>query len=741
MSDVAVTLRVAYVRSRGKTGGAIFSGVTDDGEQYVAVCNHRLVPDATLPEKGQIWAVSGPVEWRTVVGDRFTRKEAHIKAVLAELLHPTGHNIIDWIKKCPDCRGIGRVKATDLWDLYGPSLVDVIENREMDKLMTVLTENSAAIICNAFVKHRVGTTLLWLEKVGISRRIGSKVLAYYGEHAQQKIEANPYVLVSFEADWRAIDDLARYRFLIAEDDPRRLEAAIEDALYSGMRDGHTCLPVPELKARLKTLLGTNTLVKLAIGIERESTQYRRIGEFFQPTGAYLIEKHIAERLLTMAACEELAGQESIFKRVRCDEGAVIEAVEAFERANFPLEEAQRRAVLTSASCRFSLILGGAGTGKTTVLKALYQALEQTQEGITIFQMALAGRAAQRMAEATGRESMTIAAFLANVHSASLDSHTAIVVDEASMVDAILMHRLLRRIPAGVRLILVGDSSQLPPIGPGLVLQALADHPAIPQTKLEVVQRQKASSGIPDVAAAVRIHQMPVFTPYAGIGSGVSFINCAETSLNDEVMRVYADLGGDGSGHSVQILSTTRSRAGGVVDLNRLLHDRYSKRLDPVEVFNHEFEQVVGVMTLDKLKLYVGDLVMFTENDYYLGMRNGSLGRIVDILPSSSDIDDDCCVAEFGDVMYRLKPKHLNALVHSYSITVHKSQGSQFNRVIVPITENRLLDMTLIYTAITRGVTQVVLVGDGDAAKKAILSPPSSSKRHVTLPMLLASGLT
>lgn len=741
MSNVAVELRVTFVRSRGKTGGAIFSGVTDDGEQYVAVCNHRLVPDATLPEKGQIWAVSGPVEWRTVVGDRFTRKEPQIKAVLAELLRPTGHNIIDWIKKCPDCRGIGRVKATDLWDLYGSSLVDVIENREMDKLMTVLTEGSAAILCNAFLKHRAGTTLLWLEKVGIPRRIGSKVLAYYGEHAQQKVEANPYVLVSFEANWHAIDDLARYRFLVAEDDARRLEAAIEDALYSGMRDGHTCLPGPELKARLKTLLGTNTLVKLAIGMERGSSQYRRIGEFFQPTGAYLIEKHIAARLLTMAAGEEPAGQESIFKRVEYDEGTIVGAIDAFEQANFPLEKAQRQAVLTSASCRFSLILGGAGTGKTTVLKALYHALEAIQEGLTIFQIALAGLAAQRMVEATGRESMTIAKFLVSVNSDSLGSHTVIVVDEASMVDAILMHRLLRHIPAGVRLILVGDASQLPPIGPGLVLQALANHPAIPQTKLEVVQRQKASSGIPDVAAAVRIHQMPAFTPYAGMGSGVSFIDCAETSLNDKVMRVYSDLGGDGSGYSVQILSTMRFRPGGVTDINALLHARYSKGLKPVEVFNHEFEQVAGVMTLDKLKLYVGDLVMFTENDYHLGLRNGSLGRIVDTLPASNDIDDDCCVAEFGDVMYRLKPKHLNALVHSYSITVHKSQGSQFNRVIVPITKNRLLDMTLIYTAITRGVTQVVLVGDSDAAKKAILSPPSSSKRHVTLPALLASSLT
>ena len=144
---------------------------------------------------------------------------------------------------------------------------------------------------------------------------------------------------------------------------------------------------------------------------------------------------------------------------------------------------------------------------------------------------------------------------------------------------------------------------------------------------------------------------------------------------------------------------------------------------------------VGATTLDRVPIKVGDLVIYTENDYQLGLRNGSLGVVIKAL-AVADADDPCCVCEFDGVEYKLTTKQMEALNHSYSITVHKSQGSQFSRVVVPIRKSRLLDQALIYTAVTRGVDQVVLIGDEQAALDAIKSPASAARRNVALPMLL-----
>jgi exodeoxyribonuclease V alpha subunit len=414
------------------------------------------------------------------------------------------------------------------------------------------------------------------------------------------------------------------------------------------------------------------------------------------------------------------------------------ALAAHERMHsITLAPEQRAAVLTCVGAHLSLILGGAGTGKTSVLKALYATLEQIQPGVAIHQLALAGKAAQRMAEVTGRDAMTIAAFLVRIDSGQIAPGSLVVVDETSMVDVILMYRLLRHLPPDVRLVLVGDPAQLPPIGPGLVLHALAGVNAIPQVELSVVQRQSGASGIPRVAAAIRAHQAPEWTAYRGRATGVSFVPCAPEAIDDTVRRVYAELGGDGSDFSVQILCVTNAGFGGGRSLNGALHNRYREGGEPVLCHDEEFG-TVGAATLDRVALTVGDLVIYTVNDYELGLRNGSLGRIVAALPAGG-ADDPCCLCDFDGIHYRLTTRQMQALSHAYAITVHKSQGSQFDRVIVPIRRTRLLDQALVYTAVTRAIVQVVLVGDEEAVVAAIRTPTSAAGRHVTLPTLLAFG--
>jgi len=298
-----------------------------------------------------------------------------------------------------------------------------------------------------------------------------------------------------------------------------------------------------------------------------------------------------------------------------------------------------------------------------------------------------------------------------------------------------MYRLLRHLPAWVRLILVGDPSQLPPIGPGLVLHALVGLATVPQTELKVVMRQTAQSGIPQVAAAIRAHRAPTWTQYRGAADvGVAFVPCTRANMVETIKSVYAELDGSGSDFGVQILSITNGDLGGVRNLNRSLYDQYQDGAEQINCFDQEFG-VTAARTLDRVPINVGDLVMFTENNYALGLRNGSLGKIVAALPVT-EVDDACCVVDFDGIEHELTTQQLQALVHAYSITVHKAQGSQFTRIIVPIKETRLLDQSLIYTAVTRGVQQVVLVGAEQVALAAIRAPATATRRYTTLPVLL-----
>lgn len=747
-----LNIRVTSIRSRGKAGGVIFSGLTDAGQSFVAKCDYTLLPDASVVDKGQVWNVTGPITIRSTAvkdGD-FVRREQVIDATSIELLRPAGRNIIAWIANCSDCAGIGQVKAKKLYDRFGPDLVDLIEQRDLDALTEVINETAAQLLCNAFDKFKVANSLLWLDRIGMPRKMGQSVVNFWKDVTQEKIETNPYALISFEASWKRVDEFSRSRLGIADDDPRRLTGALEDVLYGGMKQGHTCLPENDVASRLTRLLGSQELANKALCLMPERTgepddplnglPFQRFDGLLQPNGTWLIENYVARRLHKMVAGEDGDGQAGLFSQIAGNSKGIDRVIEDYETDHgIALSEEQRTAVRTSAASHLSLILGGAGTGKTTVLRALYTALDDQQPNVSIYQLALAGRAAQRMAEATGREAMTIAGFLTKVDPAQIEMGSVVVVDEVSMVDVLLMYRLLRHLPSGVRLILVGDPSQLPPIGPGLVLHALAGLLSIPQTELKVVKRQSSASGIPQVAASIRAHSVPQWAAYGGKGAGVCFVPCSPAQLEERVQAVYKELGGNGSDYSVQILSITNTDLGGVKNLNIAQHNRYQADGELIQYLDAEYGNVAA-NTLDRIPLCVGDLVIFTENNYSIGLRNGSLGKIIEALPAQEP-DDPCCCCEFEGLEYLLNSSQLQALSHSYAITVHKSQGSQFERVIVPIRTSRLLDQTLVYTAVTRGIEQVVLVGDLDAANEAIKAPAKAARRYIALPGMLKSSCT
>ena len=728
MTERDITLSITSIRSRGRRGGVIMAGRTDAGDRFTVSCSYQLVPDAQFPEKNQQWRIAGPVKKKSITVNGRDIIEDHIDAVRADYLRPSGKHIIRWIAVSPDIGGVGEVKARKLYTHFGTNLIAIIDSNDEEALSLVVSREIAKKICRAFQKSKIGETLLWLERNCISRHIGQQVINFYGNSAPEKIASNPYCLISFCANWKGVDELARTHFEVKPDDPRRLEAAVEEALYRGLNDGHTCLPKKLLKTRLRPLLGNADLIDRALDQQIESVL--QVGsDLYQTSGAHFIEHFIAEKIFSLLKAPD-QGQISVFgDQISFKE--VTNVIEEYEEAEqIKLSDAQRDAIICSIEYRFSVIFGGAGTGKTTVLKAIYETLDIVRPGIAIFQLALSGMAAQRMTEATGRTSMTIAGFIHNLDESQLGDGSMLVIDEASMIDVILMYRLLMHVPPSTRIILVGDPSQLPPIGPGLVLHALYQHPAIPQTELKVVKRQAESSGIPIVARSVRNHEKPEFTAFSGISAGVSFVECPESKIDVLTLELYEELGGSGDNFDVQILCATKSNAGGTININAHCHNRFSKGTDPVKLYSPEFG-VVEAKTYEGLQIYVGDLVLATKNDYQTGLRNGSLGRVKATFTVENE-ELECCVIEFDGVDISLNSTQVENLVHAYGITIHKSQGSQFDRVIVPLRQTRLLDQALIYTAITRGVKQVVLVGDLKAATTAILTGPSSNLRNTTL---------
>ncbi|NSY41540.1 ATP-dependent RecD-like DNA helicase [Leisingera sp. ANG59] len=374
----------------------------------------------------------------------------------------------------------------------------------------------------------------------------------------------------------------------------------------------------------------------------------------------------------------------------------------------------RKAIIAAFEHRLTVLAGYAGSGKTTSLKGVCDVAERFNRRPIL--MALSGRAAQRMSESTGRRAMTVARYLAGVKDGSVapGPDTILIVDEASMIDLPMLWRIVRSL-GDASLMLVGDPAQLPPIGFGLTFHVLADDDTTPKTVLDRVMRQSAESGIPAVAEAIRSGACPALARFDGKADGVSFIACDAEAAFDEIHKIGARLRVDGVARDdMQIVAPVKAGVAGIEAINRRFHNlRVEARRNAARFFPGRS----GVAE--------GDPIIWTRNDYERGLMNGSLGRI-------ETVDGNDVRAVIDGARVALGPLDGEMIDLSYAISVHKSQGSQWPVVIVPLFRSRILDRTLVYTAVTRAASQVVLVGDRDAFERAIKSPPNALLREVTL---------
>ena len=728
-------VRVQQVRIQNRYG-VIFrgerisdTGVISDTHNKLTVRIHsRGIGVAVLP--GQWWKVAGIVTSRTFINHRgfeMTEDQMEVEPGDASLRMPSGAHVVEYLTRNPRFEGIGRVTAERLWETFRDALFSTLDNGDTPALAGVVGARKAAVLVQAWKEEGLSNTLQWLQSHGIELAIGHRILDYFGPKAIEKITENPYRLLSFAARWSEVDKLAREHLGVLQSDERRLVAAIEETVYRRFSWGDTFVPLPDLVAGLRSILRDERhqpdLIENAITQSEMSgrLQFDTAGNAYS-LGASILENRIVDCVTARLSRNSHTG----------DVDAIIRAYENREGYGFKLNTEQRKAVHLIAENHFAVVTGGAGVGKTTVLKCVYDVLED--QGYNITQLAIAGKAVRRIVDATGRPASTLASFIKRMkeveeHTRSIgDRPMAIVIDEASMVDLISFSGVTRLIDDRTKIILVGDPHQLPPVGPGLILHCLADRPEIPHIELKTPKR--FGSAISAVANAVKDGTFPATELFS---DEISFIEAQDSAM--------ARLGADfylARPEDAVVLCATRKMSD---TINQLIQKSLSSDRKPLRLWNLEND------VWEHTGFYEGDLVICTRNHWDLGIQNGSLGRLVELAANPApELADDGSVAlgwiEWDDGETRpLHESLLDDLSLGYALTVHKSQGSQWRRVVICFPRaSRIVDRSLIYTALTRAQSEIVLLGNREHLAQSVSQQKSADRRKVGLSRRLNSAL-
>jgi len=644
---------------------------------------------------------------------RWFNDHTHGLQFKAEFLKATPPTTVEGIERYLGSgmiRGIGPVYAKKLVKAFGEAVFDLIEQEphRLREVTGIGPKRADRIVAGWADQKVIREIMLFLHSNGVGTSRAVRIFKTYGQDAVQLISENPYRLAK---DIRGIgfktaDQIAR-KMGIAPDAMIRVRAGISYALGEAMDEGHCGLPVGELLASTAELLEVATpLIETALALELEAGDVvaDSVGETgcIFLAGLYRAEQSIAERLRACAVGWPPWPDIDAAKAMTWVEG----------KTGLALAPSQQGAVRLALRSKVLVITGGPGVGKTTLVNAILKIV--TAKGTEVQLCAPTGRAAKRLSESTGLEGKTIHRLLetdpANGSFKRDDTNPLtcdlLVVDEASMVDVLLMRSLLRALPDSAALLIVGDVDQLPSVGPGQVLVDIIGSDAVPVVRLTEVFRQAAQSRIITNAHRINEGRMPELS--AEEGSDFYFVEAAEPEIGLRKLlavvrdRIPARFGLDPV-RDVQVLCPMNRGGLGARSLNIELQQALNP---PGEVKVERFGWTYGP----------GDKVMQIANDYDRDVFNGDLGVITGI-----DVEEGELTVSFDgrEVVYGFG--ELDELVLAYATTIHKSQGSEYPAVVIPLVTQHyaMLARNLLYTGVTRGQKLVVLVGQKKALAIAV----------------------
>ncbi len=666
----------------------------------------RAVGTIEDPRVGETWLLQGDWEEHPEHGRQF-------RVGASRPDPPCGEDELIALLSGEAFPGIGRATAAAVVHAFPGRVLEVLE-QQPELLGGVLSPRQARLV-RAGARQLAGRWRLCrlLADAGLPPRLLRPLATLYGDGAADRIEADPYRLLAF-LPWSATDRLAR-RLGVERTDPRRLNAALHAVQQERLLGGHTATARDDL---IFHALRRTSCPPALIGAALERSALVRTaaatGEIVQLPGVCTQERTLAAALVRLLDRD---------RPLAPPERAEV-WLAGYERARgLQLSPEQREAVRAALRHRLLVLTGGPGTGKTTVLDAICQALQAF--GCTIELAAPTGRAARRLAQSTGREAVTLHRLLdysgATFSLRRRAPFGALVVDECSMVDLRLWTGIATALDDHSRLVVVGDAAQLPPVGPGRVFHDLVTVTWLPVIRLQRVYRQSEGNVLPAIAAEIRQGRVPLIPPWRGEAEGVHFIALLEEARGADLAVRLVTQGLPRYGvppTDIQVLSPRRSGPCGTVTLNRAVR--------------------LGLGLAPDAPFAVGERVIQTANNYDLGaagVMNGQVGIVTDVGHGGVVVTFD------GNETVPVEAEALADLDPAYAITAHKSQGSEYPVVVLPLYRSAgpLLTRAVLYTALTRATHLALIVGTDEALHAAIANA-SGSLRTTGLPFHLECAL-
>jgi exodeoxyribonuclease V alpha subunit len=631
-------------------------------------------------------------------------------------------------------KGVGKVMASRLVAHFGLATLDVIDATparllEVEGIGRVRSQR----ITRAWAEQReIRQVMVFLQSHGVSTTYAVRIYKHYRHQAIAVVKQNPYRLALdiFGIGFKTADAIAA-KLGISPTSPQRAEAGVLHVLGEASSEGHVWLPREALvKQAVEVLAIEANIIDQALVALREARHVvLEDGAAGQPGRVYSSALHAAETGLASALSALARGK---VKSLNLDVAAALRWFEGMQKLTLAPE--QQQAIRAAVSSKVLVITGGPGTGKTTLVNGIIQILEK--KGLRIVLAAPTGRAARRMSETTGREAKTVHrllefspktnAFERN-REAPLEADL-IIIDEASMLDVVLAYDILKAIPPSAQLVLVGDVDQLPSVGPGRVLADLIDSAAVPVVRLQHIFRQAQDSLIITNAHRVNRGELPISPKPSNQAPKPDFY-FLERAEPEEVLSTLKEL-----------VSARIPRAWGFhrVDQVQVLTPMHRGTLGAGNL-NLELQTLLNphgkALTRGSRTFREGDKVMQIRNNYDLDVFNGDIGRVLSVDPVEQQL-----VARFEEREVTYDTSELDELVLAYACSIHKSQGSEYPCVVMPLHTQHyvMLQRNLLYTGLTRGRRLVVIIGSRKALAMAVKAT-GATKRFTWLEQRLRSG--
>lgn len=678
------------------------------------------------PLIGQLLEIEG--EW--VKHPKFGQQ---FKATTYKTVAPTEISGIEKFLASGAINGIGPAMAKKIVAEFGEKTLEIIAKspNELLKVPGIGKKTAEKISTSYLEQSELTEIMVWLENHGISNTYAGKIFAKYGSFAIDIMEKDIYRLFQdIEGIGFLTADKLAFNLGIQREDKRRIISGIDYALMQLCNNGHCCIPEMALVDKTAKILQVNnqiifTILKERIDIGSLNTEVVGGETLIYPPYLYYAEKKVATRLLQLQQATEPLSEDNLSLFIK-----------VWEKDNqIQLAQKQKEAIKACLHHGVLVLTGGPGTGKTTVIKGILSILKA--QGLKIRLAAPTGRAAKRLSETTGQKALTIHRLLEANNLAQDDNlqlgfskdiddqldADVIILDEVSMVDIVLMHHFLNAVPDGCRIILVGDTDQLPAVGPGSVLKDIIRSQKVPAIRLDEIFRQAQTSMIIQNAHIINAGRLPdLRKQYSDF---VFYELNDDTSITQKILDLCTkDLPHEGFDvlKDVQILSPMHRFLCGVENLNLMLQEQLNpkKNQDELKYSSQTFR--------------VGDKVMHIRNNYQKNVFNGDIGFI-------QDVNNEKLTVDYFDHIVTYEKNELNELTLAYASSVHKSQGSEYKVIIIPLSTSHyiMLQRNLLYTAITRAKQKVIIIGSKKALMTAIQSN-RTQKRYTLLAERLAHKL-